>query len=919
MPRVSEASTGHTRGTGDAAPGGLADPAMLRAAFQAGREALGELLEAPDQGGLVLARQHAAMADRLLGELFVAAGCGDSQPRIALAAVGGYGRGLLGLGSDLDLCFVTDAAPQDIAAQVEAFMYPLWDAGISVGHQTVRMEDIVSDARQELAMATELLDARTLAGDAPLLAGAQQRLADELFAGEHVERFVDQLEIQAAERHEQFGDSVYLLEPDVKNGTGGLRDLDFALWAARARFGTSDLTQLAELSVLGPNQLAAAEDALDFLWTVRNHLHRLAGNRRSDRLSFAEQEQVARAMGYADRSDPNAPELESTGQMVEAFMSDYYRRARVLAQARDRLLGRAKRRRSGTQPPVARVDGPYVVCEGRLGLAEPEALATSPILALHVYVEAVERGMAVLSRTRDAIAFATSDAATCQVIRDSPDAGRLFSWLVCSSRKAPFPTGSILGELHDVGLLLAMVPEFAPVVGRVHHDLYHVYTVDVHSIAAVDRLHATRRAELATVFPLATRLAAEITRPRVLFLATLLHDVGKAIGGRDHAERGAAMARTILARLGHSAEEIDAVALLILHHLTMYVFAVRRDLSDPATIEEFCRQLPGREALGELYLLTVADLSTTSPTSMTKWKRGMLDALFRATEAFMAAGQQPSWARVARVQAAARELWREPERRDLFEHFLDSMPERYFLGNRPEEIVAHARLALAPSRASIEVSLVPSSHAGVVGLCVVANSRPTAELRVVAGDRPGLLAAISAAITASHLSIQAAQVNSRRLPSGEQQAVDLFWVRGDADDGDLQERLERIRSVLSGIAEGSLEVGKLLQTKRRPSWDLRRQPAVGTEILFDHHGSATHTIIEVLAEDRPALLFTLTRALHLAELSIKVAKISTEGTRAIDVFYVVEKDGSKLQPGPRTAEVLAAIKAAVHDSDDNKA
>lgn len=887
-----------------------ADATALRAEFEQGRLALVGLLSSPGRGGVVLARRHAAMADTLLRKLFHATGCDRSRNRLALTAVGGYGRGLLGLGSDLDVCFVTDGQPEEVAEHVEAVLYPLWDAGISIGHQTIRVDDAVGDARRELAMATELLDARTLAGDSQLLASAQKRLSNELFVGDQVDQFVHQLEVQARERHEQFGDSVYLLEPDVKSGTGGLRDLDFALWAARARFGTNNLERLAKLSVLRPDQLTATEQALDFLWTVRNHLHHMAGNRRHDRLAFAEQEQVAGAMGYADGADQGAPELQRTGQMVESFMSDYYRHARVVAQARDRLLGRAKRRPNGSQPPALRIDGRYVVCEGRLGLADPDDLLADPALALSVYVEAVKRDMAVLSRTRDAIATATSDEATCQVIRDSPEAGKLFAGLACASHRAQFPSGSVLSELHDVGLLLAMVPEFAPVVGRVHHDLYHVYTVDVHSIAAVDRLHAIKRAELATVFPLATRLSAELARPRVLVLATLLHDVGKAIGGRDHAERGAVMARTILARFGLPEEEVEAAARLIFHHLAMYVFAIRRDLSDPATIEEFAQRLPGREALRELYLLTVADLSTTSPTSMTKWKRSMLDELFRASESFMAAGQQPAWARVAQIQAEAREMWPEGEQGD-FEQFLRSMPERYFLGSAPEEIVAHAKLALAPPRSSIEVSVVPSTHAGVVGLCVVSGTRPTTELRVVAGDRPGLLAAISATIMANRLSTHAAQIYSRRLPNGEQQAVDVFWVRGDPEDPDVQARLSKIRRDLANIADGSLEVGQLLRPSSRPSWDLRHRPPVSTEVMFDHHGSATHTIVEVIAEDGPALLFTLTRALHLAKLSIKVAKISTEGTRAIDVFYVVEQDGSKLQPGSRTTEVRTAIQSAL--------
>src|SRR5690606_37284396 len=275
-----------------------------------------------------------------------------------------------------------------------------------------------------------------------------------------------------------------------------------------------------------------------------NHLHRASG-RKADRLTFSEQERIAEKMGYARQPAPGVPRLQHLGEMVEAFMFDYYRHARVIAQARTRILGRAKRGVPSGAPSVIHHEGGIAECEGRVGLSETERIRTEPVLAFRMYAIALARGVQLLSRTRDAISVATADPVVCESLRSSPEANQIFVALLCTSRAAPFPSGSVLKELHEVGLLLAMIPEFAPLVGRVHHDMYHVYTVDVHSIAAVDKLHALVRGDLATVHPLAARLAAENLRPRVLFLATLLHDVGKVIGGRNHAQRGAQMSEAI--------------------------------------------------------------------------------------------------------------------------------------------------------------------------------------------------------------------------------------------------------------------------------------------------------------------------------------------------------------------------------------
>jgi [protein-PII] uridylyltransferase len=513
--------------------------------------------------------------------------------------------------------------------------------------------------------------------------------------------------------------------------------------------------------------------------------------------------------------------------------------------------------------------------------------------------------MRVLPFARDVVARAAADPTFCEALRSSQEAASLFISIVCSAQLTPFRNGSVLAELHDVGLLTAMIPEFAPVVGRVHHDIYHVYTVDVHSVAAVDRLRALVRGDLAKEYPLACRLGAEVTRKEVLFLATLLHDVGKAIGGKDHSRRGAEMAAVILSRLGLAPDDADEACKLIRQHLVMYLVAARRDLRDAATVAEFTREVSDREGLRSLYLLTVADISTTSPTSMTAWKARMLDELFVAADTLLSGVPHFEAGRVARVCAQVKEAWDSPGDVKFLEEFLDTMPERYLLSNSPAEIIAHARVVLGLRDGPVTAGFVPSRHPEEVAeLCVVAGNRANAAgLCVVTGDRPGLLAAIAAAIAASRLEVHAAQIHSRPLPGGGVQAVDLFWVRDRAGGAEGVERaLPKLESDLRNLLAGVVTPEELALPRTSP-WSERPSPTITTEVSIDNRASSGHSVIEVLTRDRPGLLFTLAQALYELGLTIAVAKINTEGNRVADVFYVNEANGTKLQPGTRMQEV----------------
>jgi [protein-PII] uridylyltransferase len=867
-----------------------------------------------------LGRANAAFLEACTVECFRQAARRVSLPPqgLALAAVGSFGRGAVALRSDADVMVVVDPRKVDskrAEAFAEALLYPMWDATLAVGHQVLSAADALPLAQKDLATATALLDLRPLAGDVALVTDLTVRAAEGLFAEQELAAFIERLEGEVAGRHARYGGSVYLLEPDVKSGAGGLRDLDCIRWAARARYRVGEESperqgsvgpqgphgtwaNLVRLGVIVAREAHEIGTAEEHLWRVRNRLHARAA-RKADRLGFEEQEAIAMAMGYG----------EDRARAAERLMQDYYLHARAITRARESLFERLRPPRRRGKVVASDLGEGVHVFDGQVTVASTAELSADPGLALRLFAACVRLGAPVLPFARDAVARAASDPDWCERLRASAEGASLFAELVCTVPETRTRGGSIVAELHDVGLLLAMVPEFLPVTGRVHHDVYHVYTVDVHSVAAVDRLRQLARGELAQEFPLSSRLAAEIARPRTLFLATLLHDVGKgwpdSTGSRkNHSKTGADLCRQILPRLGLPPDDVDEACQLVHDHLLMYHVATRRDLDDPATIEEFCRSVRGHEGLRNLYLLTVADLSTTSPTAMTSWKARMLDELYFAAEAHLE-GQPPrvDAERLARVREAVRQVWRarEGDAGASLDAFVGSMPDRYLLANSPESIVEHARVVAGRGARAATVARVPWKHPEAAELCVAA------------ADRPGLLAGIAAAITSNRLEVLAAQVYSRVSP-GAVEAVDLFWVR-DRDGGTegVERAMPRLARDLDEVCSGRVDAAELLKTRvgSGSPWRERPSPAVPTEVQVDDRASPRHTVVEVFAKDRPGLLYTLARALHELGLSIALSKINTEGTRVADVFYVNELDGSKVAPGPRRQQVHDALVRAV--------
>jgi len=853
------------------------------------------------EAGVAHARAVAAVFDGLLSAYFLGAwSCvrnriGIEQP-VSLLAVGGFGRSVLGLGSDLDLLVLAnDTSDPRVRELAEVFLYPLWDAGVSVGHAVRSPDEMLTLAREDLRTATTLLDARVLAGDAALGAELIDRGRASIFDG-RVNEFLDSLAGEMSERHGRHGASVYLLEPNLKLGRGALRDLDIAQWALAARYRTADFGDALRAGAIATHDAEVLESAREFYWRARGVLHARAG-RRSDRLTFDEQESCARAFGFVDAGAED--EFAALAAGSEQFMQSYYRHARAVATTVDRLLERCRSaafRPLDRAPRSDRIADGIERFDGALTFAEHHALRDRPVQALRIVELALRQGLPLAARAREMIADCASDGAWCEALRSDPASGPAFIRLLSHggstalrARGVPVSSAepgraSVLAELHDLGLLLALVPEFHPVTGRVHHDTYHVYTVDVHSVAAVDRLHQIAGGEHADTFALAARVLAEIERRHVVIVATLLHDVGKGRGG-DHSKIGAQLARDIAARLGLAASECDDVAWLVGEHLTLYHVATRRDLSDPATLASLSERMQDVWRLRALFLVTVADLSTTSPTSMTSWKARMLDELLRCGEEVLAARD---------VRDSRDDIRRQlsPEvpaaDRAAVDRFLERVPQRYLLGTPASSVARHARaVALhADGRPLVHIASLDAS-----------DGADLLEIVVLAPDRPGLLARLTAMLFRARLDVHAAQLYpfvGDRSDRGVPWAFDVFTVRRlDDDPGALTRLALRLPRDLAEILSSPSLPEQLEDDseRRRP---VRSSPAIRTEVVVDNLASDKQTVIEVYGRDRPGFLYAVARGLYDLGLTITLSKVNTEGHRAADVFYVTETDGGKV-------------------------
>jgi [protein-PII] uridylyltransferase len=856
--------------------------------------------------GLQAARLLGKLTDGLIASLYEHAvsdtGLGEPE-HLSVAGTGGYGRGVLAPFSDIDLLFLTATEPsQQTLRIVEYILYFLWDLGVKVGHATRSIEDCLVEGAKDTTIRTALLDARHIVGDAPLFGKFHSRFrAACKEAG--VADYIAAKQAERAARHRRYGDSPFVVEPNIKEGRGGLRDLQTLYWIARYVYDTQTMGELADIGdVLTPTEAKHGRRAWEFLWTVRFHLHYVAG-RAEERLTFDLQPVVGARMGYTRHGRQDG---------VERFMRHYFLTAREISRL-TRILEPAILREALGPPAIAPETDPallkcgFVLGEGQLLPATGRDFDKEPLQMLRILQVARDRNLELHPLT---IRSLIQNERRAVELRGNADAAALFMDLMCGKepehhRASQHPDGARwLSILNETGFLGRFIPDWARIVGQMQFDTYHVFTVDEHTIEAIRILNTLERGELAEIAPVATGLVDHLQSRRALYLAMLLHDIAKGRGG-DHSELGAEIALKVGPELGLSAEETETVSWLVLHHLLLSAVAFKRDIDDPKTILDVADTIQSPERLRLLLILTVADMRAVSPRVWNGWKATLLRELYARVAEVLAGGLSTTErdVRVERARQAAAALLSDWSKEEI-EHFTALGYPGYWLSFDPETHARHARLVrdAEARQAPLTVDTQPLP------------ARAVTEVTVYCADHAGLFSRISGALAVAGASIVDARIHT--LTNG--MALDTFWIQ-DAAGGtfDAPHRLARlavlIEQALSGHIRLSAEIRKL---SKMLLGQRMRAIHVPPRVVIDNHASHTHTVLEVNGRDRPGLLHDVTTAISNQGLQIASAHVTTYGVRAVDVFYVKDVFGLKVENERKLAALRDALLDALANPDD---
>ncbi|HJQ84042.1 MAG TPA: [protein-PII] uridylyltransferase [Candidatus Binatia bacterium] len=845
-------------------------------------------------GGLELVAAYTDAVDRLVRFLFANATLhfASKFPRLdqqcTVIAQGGYGRGELNPASDIDLLFLYPWKVNPYVETVaEVILYALWDAGLAVGHALRNIRECGRLAARDMKVKTAILDARFLCGDETLYGEFDRIMREEVWSENATQFFKEKL-AESIERHARAGDSVFLLQPQLKEGQGGLRDLHTALWMAKVKFKVRTFHDLVRLGVMSEAAVLELDRAVDFLWRVRNAMH-LAANAHQDLLSFELQERLAPELGFGPGRAG-----------VEGFMRAYYGHAATVNRFGDAVVARSVQ---PTEPyrgrqPAARVVREGMRIQGRtLTVAGAEVFARRPAAIVQVFAEAQRHGVTLASTTRELIRDALP---LLDAHRDEPAVAAAFLTIL-RARGHVYET---LFEMHKLGVLTALIPEFGRLDCLIAHDPFHIYTVDQHSLMGVREIERLRSGEFTRALPHLTQVMNEIRRPELLFLGMIFHDVGKGHGD-DHSGRGARMMRDIARRLGLNQDESAACEFLVQHHLLMSHLAQRRDVHDDQLIADFCRLVRTVDDLDRLYVLTYADMRAVAPGVWTTWRDSLLAELYVRAREFLEKGvfeAEDRGALAARVRGRVVEATPAAERAEM-ERFLASMPDGYVTSTPEEMLSGHGEL-----QRRLLAAEAGGERPAVATLLSQFPERDLSEFAICTRDRPGLFAMLSGVLAAHGLNILAARIAT----SDDGLALDAFRVSGEeSESGGDPERWERVERTLRRVLAGEVDVEELVRRSRRPSILARRRRAVATEVEIDNQVSREYTVLDVYTRDRVGLLFTITNCLYHLWVEIHLAKITTMVEQVLDVFYVTDNEGRKIEDPARLEQIRRELTRAL--------
>ena len=801
----------------------------------------------------------------------------SAAEHMAIVATGGYGRGMMAPSSDVDLLFLLPYKQTAWGESiVESVLYFLWDLGYKVGHATRSVDQTLKAAKEDMTIRTALIDARLLYGEGALFRELWARFLANIVQGSQRDFIAAKL-AEREERLKRAGVSRYRVEPNIKEGKGGLRDLNMLHWLAA--YLNPGKNGQAENKVFTPEEISTFRRCEAFLWRTRCHLHFLTG-KPEERLSFDVQLEMARRLHYQDRKGLLG---------VERFMKHYFLIAKDVGDLTRTVCSSLELRQLKTVPTLSDFYGvlpwssraklaattAFRFDNGRLNVKQPDVFLKDPLNLIRFFIEA-ERNNLLLHP--EALRLMRS---SLRLIDDScradPEANQLFLDLL-TSRNAPETS---LRYMNEAGVLGRFIPDFGRVVAMMQFNMYHHYTIDEHTIRAIGILSEIEKGGLGEQLPLSTEIIGDIQNRRPLYLALLMHDVAKACEG-DHSLVGAALTRALALRLGLSPAEAETAAWLVEHHLVMSQTAQHRDISDPQTIKNFADIVQSPERLKLLLLLTVADIRAVGPATWNGWKGQLLRSLYYDTEPLLAGGhtKMPRQARITDAKIRLREALRDWPEQEV-EHFIARHEPDYWLRTETDRQVQHAHLIRR-----FEAEGAPLAHD--VRCCDI--SHPIPELTFVTTDHPRLLMQCTGACAAAGANIASAQISTTR----DGLALDtLLFNRNYSQDNEEIFQTQKIARVIGDVVSGARSVDGQKVRASRP------RPRIGAftvppDVVIDNSGSQNSTVVEIQARDRPGLLFDLSRVLSDLGLDISSAHIATFGEKAVDVFYVTDSSRKKV-------------------------
>ena len=819
--------------------------------------------------------------------------------RMSVVATGGYGRGLLAPGSDIDLLFLLPYKQTPWGESIaEHMLYVLWDMGFKVGHATRTVDQCVKLSTADITIRTALLDARLIHGDPQLFAEFQQRFANDVVKGT-ARQFIDAKMAERDERTRKAGESRYKVEPNVKDGKGGLRDLHTLHWLSKYIFGREVDAAAVDAGIYTRKEARTFRRCEDFLWTVRCHLHFLTG-RAEEVLSFDMQPLLAEKLGYTSHGGL---------RFVERFMKHYFLIAKDVGDLTTILCGALEMQQLKSTPGVSRLLRPltwklraevrqktdFRIDNDRLNVADAEVFERDPVNLIRFFAQA-ETTSGFLHP--DAIRLLRNSLRLIDdKLRNDPEANRLFLELLVASENPE----RALRRMNEAGVLGRFIPDFGRIVAMVQFNMYHHYTVDEHLLRTVGNLRDVEKGEVANDLPLSTELIKSVQSRRALYVAAFLHDIGK--GRREnHSIVGARIARKLCPRLGLSAAETELVAWLIEEHLTMSNVAHSRDISDPKTVQDFADKVQSPERLKLLLLLTIADIRAVGPGVWNGWKGQLLRTLYYETEPLVAGGhtQVQRDERIEEAQVALRAALNDWDHMEV-RAFINRHFPNYWLRTDLRTQIGHAKLLreAANNKQSLATRVKTDAFTAIT------------ELTVFAPNHPRLLALFAGACAAMGSNIASAQITTTR----DGYALDSFVLNREfKDDEDELRRARRISDTIERLLKGEGRLSALLQKRKLGQ---RRIDAftVEPEVVINNGLSARLTVIEVSGRDRPGLLYDLTSALSDLLLDIGSAHITTFGEKAVDVFYVTDLTGKQITNEARQKMVKERLIGVLRDTE----